>query len=165
MLVYRDSAIQSFSRRFCTVYKSVKSDPLKPSGRRDILSERLTVQASSVRTTRTFHPDLPLCREASNCSSLQHVRMPLNVRLAMRFLSKTQIWEDGCNRPDDVDSHPNAFIHKASRSFKIKTSRRQSSWSERASYIYGNYMHQINRSNDMFYGPDARSLDMEIAYS
>jgi len=27
-------------------------------------------KASSVRTTRTFHPDLRLCREASNCSSL-----------------------------------------------------------------------------------------------
>jgi hypothetical protein len=27
-------------------------------------------KASSVRTTRTFRPDLPLCREASNCSSL-----------------------------------------------------------------------------------------------
>jgi hypothetical protein len=27
-------------------------------------------KASSVRTTRTFHPDLPLCQEASNCSSL-----------------------------------------------------------------------------------------------
>jgi hypothetical protein len=25
---------------------------------------------SSVRTTRTFHPDLPLCREALNCCSL-----------------------------------------------------------------------------------------------
>jgi hypothetical protein len=27
-------------------------------------------KASSVRTTRTFRPDLPLCQEASNCSSL-----------------------------------------------------------------------------------------------
>jgi len=27
-------------------------------------------KASFVRTTRTFRPDLPLCREASNCSSL-----------------------------------------------------------------------------------------------
>jgi hypothetical protein len=42
----------------------------------------------------------------------------------MGFLSKTQIWEDSCNRPDDVDSHPDVFIHKASRAFKIKTSGR-----------------------------------------
>jgi hypothetical protein len=27
-------------------------------------------KASSVRMTRTFHPDLPLCQEASNCSNL-----------------------------------------------------------------------------------------------
>jgi len=39
----------------------------------------------------------------------------------MRFLSKTQIWEDSCNRLDDVDSRPNALIHKASRAFKIQT--------------------------------------------
>jgi hypothetical protein len=31
-------------------------------------------KASSVRTTRTFHPDLPLCREYSNCSSLHPSR-------------------------------------------------------------------------------------------
>jgi hypothetical protein len=43
---------------------------LHSSGRRDISSRRSTVQASSVRTTRTFRPDLPLCREPSNCSSL-----------------------------------------------------------------------------------------------
>jgi hypothetical protein len=48
----------------------VKSDPLQPSGRRDIPSGRSTVQASFVRTTRTFRPDLPLCQEALNCSSL-----------------------------------------------------------------------------------------------
>jgi hypothetical protein len=31
-------------------------------------------KASSVQTTRTFRPDLPLCREASNCSSLHPSR-------------------------------------------------------------------------------------------
>jgi hypothetical protein len=64
------SAIQSASRRFCTVYKSEKSDPLS---RPDDVIYRPNAQlskASSVRTTRTFRPDLPLCREASNCSSL-----------------------------------------------------------------------------------------------
>jgi hypothetical protein len=49
----------------------------------------------------------------------QHVRTPLSVRLAMGFLSKTQVWEDHCNRPDDVDSSPNGLIHKASCAFKI----------------------------------------------
>jgi hypothetical protein len=40
MLLNRDSAIQSDSRRFYTVYKSEKLDPLQPSGRRDIPSGR-----------------------------------------------------------------------------------------------------------------------------
>jgi hypothetical protein len=40
----------------------------------------------------------------------------------MGFLSKTHIWEDSCNHPDDVDSHPNALMHEVSHAFKIKTS-------------------------------------------
>jgi hypothetical protein len=71
MHLNRDSTIQSSSRIFCTVYKLVKSDPLQSSERRDIPSGRSTVQASSAWTTRIFYPDLPLCWEASNCSSLQ----------------------------------------------------------------------------------------------
>jgi hypothetical protein len=70
MHLNRDSAIQSSSRRFCTVYKSVKSNPLQLSRRRDIPSGRSTVQVSSIRTVRNFRLDLPLCREGSNCSSL-----------------------------------------------------------------------------------------------
>jgi hypothetical protein len=70
MLFNRDLAIQNSFRRFCTVYKSVKSNPLQPSGRCDIPSEHSTVQASSIQTSRTFHPDLPLCLKALNCSSL-----------------------------------------------------------------------------------------------
>jgi hypothetical protein len=44
-----------------------------PASRPDDVSYRPDAhlsKASSVRTTRTFHPDLPLCREDSNCSSL-----------------------------------------------------------------------------------------------
>jgi hypothetical protein len=63
----------------------------------------------------------------------QHVQTTLSVRPAMGFLSKTQMWENRCNRPNDVDSRPNALIHKASRAFKIQTSGRQSSWYECAS--------------------------------
>jgi hypothetical protein len=129
--------------------------------------------------TRTFRPDLPLCREASNCSSLDpsgrfsstsgrhsmYVRTTLNVRPATRFLSKTQIWEVCCSRPDNVESRPDALIHKASIAFKIQTSRRQSSSSGYASIRYGNCVHQINRPDNHSLGPDARSLDMEITCS
>jgi len=92
----------------------------------------------------------------------QHVQTPLSVRPAMDFLSKTQIWEDICNRPGDVDSRPDMLIHKASSAFKIKTSRLQSSWSGHACYTYGNCLHQINRLDDHSLGPDERTLDMKL---
>jgi hypothetical protein len=95
----------------------------------------------------------------------QHVQMPLSVRLAMGFLSKTQIWEDCCNCPNDVDSSPDELIHKASIAFKIQMSGRLSSGSGRASIIYGNCVHQINRQDDHSLGLDARSLGMEITCS
>jgi len=85
--------------------------------------------------------------------------------MSFYFLSKTQIWEDRCNRPDDVDSRPDTLIHKASRAFKIQMFGRQTSCSGRASYIYGNCVHHINPLEVHSYGLDARSLDMEIACS
>jgi hypothetical protein len=36
------------------------------------------------------------------------------------FFPKTHIWEDSCNRPDDVCSRPYALIHKASRALKSR---------------------------------------------
>jgi hypothetical protein len=183
ILFNKDSSIKSASRRFCTIYKSENPVPCQPSGRRDIPSERPIVQstirpddrvsiASSVRTTRTFCPDLPLCQEASNCSSLHPFgcfSSPSGRHSvfdqASGFLFKTQIWEDRCNRPDDVDSRPDTFIHKASIAFKIQTSGYQSSWSERSSIRYGNCVHQINRPDDHPPGPDTRSLYMEITCS
>jgi hypothetical protein len=95
----------------------------------------------------------------------QHVRTTLSVRLAMGFLSKTQIWEDRYNCPDDVDSRPDPLIHKASCTFKIQTSGRHHSWSGRASYIYGNCVHLINRPDYHSLGPDALSLYMETKCS
>jgi hypothetical protein len=95
----------------------------------------------------------------------QHVRTPLSARSAMGFLSKTQIWEDSCNRPENVDSRPDTLIHKASRAFKIQTSRRRSSWSGGSSFIYGNCVHQIHRPDNSLHCPDTPSLDMEIACS
>jgi len=99
---------------------------------------------------------------ASVRTSQQHVRTPLSIQSAMGFLSKTQIWEDSYNRPNDVDSRPDALIHKASRAFKnpdvrtlvfmVRTlklhkwklrasdqpSGRQMSWSGRSKPWYGN---------------------------
>jgi len=83
----------------------------------------------------------------------------------MGFLPKTQIWEDRSSRLEDVDSHSDALIHKASRAFKIQMSGRQSSWFGHASYLYGHFVHEINHPDDHSLGPDVRSLNMEIAYS
>jgi hypothetical protein len=140
MLFNRDSAIQSASRRFYTVYKSENSVPSQPSGRRDIPSRRPTVQ-SIIRLDNENFPSEPssvsrsfeLLQLASVWTFQQHVQMTLSVRPAMGFPSKTQLWEDCCNRPDDVDSRPNALIHEVSIAFKIQMSGRQSSWSRRTS--------------------------------
>jgi hypothetical protein len=50
-----------------------------------------------------------------------------------RFRSKTQIWENSCNRLDDVCSRPDAILDKASHAYKVQPSKRQSPWSGRAS--------------------------------
>jgi hypothetical protein len=142
------SVIQKSSRRFCTVYKSEKSDPLQSSGWLDTPSRPPTVQSIIHPGDENF-PSEPssvsrnfeLLQLASVWTFQQHVWTPLSVRLAMVFLSKTQIWEDSCNGPDDVDSRLDALIYKASRAFKIQTFGRQSSWSGRTSYIYGNCVH------------------------
>jgi hypothetical protein len=63
MLLNRDSAIRNAFKKFCTIYKSEKLDPLQPSGRRDIPFRPPTVQ-------NIIRSDLPLCREALNYSSL-----------------------------------------------------------------------------------------------
>jgi hypothetical protein len=79
----------------------------------------------------------------------------------MGFLSKTEIWEDSCNCPEDVDSRPDEIIHKVSRAFKIQTSERRSSWSGHGSFIYGNCMQQIHRPDDSLHGPDVPSLERQ----
>jgi hypothetical protein len=95
----------------------------------------------------------------------QHVLTTLSVRQASGFLSKALLWEDRYNHSDDVDSRPDALIHKASIAFKIQTSERQSAWSGRACIRYENCVHQINCPDDHPPGPDARSLYMEITCS
>jgi hypothetical protein len=143
MLLNRDLAIQSSSRRFCTVYKLEKLDPFQPSGRRDIPSGRPTVQ-SNIRPDDENFPSGPssvsrsfeLFQLASIRTFQQHVWMTLSVQLDMGILSKTQIWEDRCNRPDDVDSHPNALIHNASCIFR--------------------------RPDEIIHGSDSRATYMEI---
>jgi hypothetical protein len=151
-----------FSERFYTVCKSKNSVPCQPSGQRAIPFGRQSAIASSVRTfpcvekLRTvpayIRPDVSAARPDD----------PQRSTKALGFLSKTSIWEDRCNRPDDVDSRPDALIHKASIAIQIQTSGRQSAWSGRACIKYGNCVHLIDRQDNHPPGPDARSLYMEI---
>jgi hypothetical protein len=183
MLFNRDFTIQSASRKFCTVYKSINSVPCQPSGLRDIPSERSAVQSTICPDDMDFCQDakvfialfvrmtwIPigtfLCveklRTARTCIrpdvSAARLDDPQCLTKASRFLSKTQIWEDRCNRPD-------ALIHKASITIQIQTSRLQSALSGRPCIKYGNCVHQFNSPDDHPSSPDARSLYMEITYS
>jgi hypothetical protein len=128
MLFNSDSAIQSASRRFYIIYKSENSVTCQPFGRCDIPSGRPTVQ-SIIRPNDENFPFGPssmsrnfeLLQLASVRMFQQHVRTTLSVRQASGFLSKTQLWKVCCSCPKDVDSRPDALIHKASIAFKIQT--------------------------------------------
>jgi len=125
----------------------MNSDPLQPSGQRDIPFGHPTVQ-SIIRPDDENFPSGPssllrsfdLFQLASVRTFYQHIRAPLSIRSAMGFLSKTQIWEDSCNRPEDVDSRPNALIHKEVAHSKFI------------------------RPDDGLHGPDTRASYMEIGY-
>jgi hypothetical protein len=46
-------------------------------------------------------------------TSQQYVRTPFSVRQVKRFIFKTQIWEDSCNRPNDVCSRLDVSLDNA----------------------------------------------------
>jgi hypothetical protein len=71
----------------------------------------------------------------------------LSVIDQIRILSKFNLREDCFNRPDEVDSRPNALIHKARIAIQISPSGRQSALVRTTTY----------------HGPDASIADMEIA--
>jgi hypothetical protein len=128
-------------------------------------------KASSVRTTwipvRTFlcieklrttpaciHPDVSEARlEDSQCST----------KLQISF--QNQIWEDCCNRPDDLDSRPGALLLKASSQSKFNRPDASLPWSGCAYDRYGNCVQQIIGPDSHPPGPDARSLYKEITCS
>jgi hypothetical protein len=74
-----------------------------------------------------------LLQVASVRTSQKHVGTSLSFWQAKGVLSKTQIWEDNCNHPDDVCSRPDAILDKASSAYKVQPSGRQSSCSKRSS--------------------------------
>jgi hypothetical protein len=103
-------------------------------------------KASSVRMTRTFRPDLPLCRK---------------LRIAPACICSDVL----ATCPDDTQCSTSYGIsfHNTDMGRSLQLSGRcgfpsghQSSWSGCASYLYGNCVHQINRPDGHSLGPDAR---------
>jgi hypothetical protein len=147
MLLNRDSAIQSASRRFCTVYKSEKSDPLQLSGRRDIPFRCPTVQSIILPNNENF-PSRPssvsrsfeLFQLASVLTFQQHFRMTLSVRQAKDFFPK----------------HRYGKITATVRTMWIPVRTRSS---------IRQVLHLINRPDNHSLGPDAQSLNMETTCS
>jgi hypothetical protein len=64
---------------------------------------------------------------AFKCIRLEDVAIPSGCHSVLDkvigFLSQTQLWEDSYNLPDNVCSHPDTILDKASLAFKIKLSR------------------------------------------
>jgi hypothetical protein len=89
--------------------------------------ENFSSEPSSV--SRTFE----LFLVVSFRTSQQYGRTPFSVRQGKWFSSKTKIWEDNCNRPNNVCSHSDAILDKASHAYKVQLSGRQYPWSGRAS--------------------------------
>jgi hypothetical protein len=125
------------------------------------LSGRRGFSSGPSSVSRSFE----LLQLASVRTFQQPVRTTLSVWTSFRFSFQVPIKEDWFNCPDDVNSHPDALIHKASIAIQIQPSGRQSAWSGRACIRYGNCVHQISRPDDHPPGPDARSLYMEITCS
>jgi len=145
---HRDSTIQKCFRWFCTVYKLEISFPCQPSGRRVIPSGRSSVHSSSFPEDVPYHPDARQTKASSvrtmwisvrtllyiekllfQLASIQTSQQPVRTTLSdrsFRFFFQVHIREDCWNRPDDVDSHPDALTHKARITIQIQPSGCQS---------------------------------------
>jgi hypothetical protein len=88
-------------------------------------SRRSQCSSASVRTTWLYRPDAIQCLTSIRVSDSRH------------GYGKT------------------AAIVRASHASNIQPSGRQPSWSGRSSFIYGNCVHQFNRSDDSRHGSDA----------
>jgi hypothetical protein len=94
-----------------------------PSGQRAIPSGRPTDQASYVRT---FIVSRSYCSSLHPFGRLSSPSGRLSVIDQCQILSKFNLREDCFNRPDDVDSRPDALIHKARIAIQISPFGQQS---------------------------------------
>jgi hypothetical protein len=136
------TSVMSFKKTLYKIQKQCSSVRLYPSGWCGIPSGRSSIKVSSIQTTRTFRPDIPLCPEASNYSYLHpfgHLsntsgRLSMFDRLKDFFpkhrYGKTAIavWMMWLFRLDVI-------LDKASRVEDVQPSERQTPWSGRSSLI------------------------------
>jgi len=147
MLFNRDSTIQKcsvilhcFSSQRFWFPASRPDDRAIPSGRPSIhcsirsddVSHRPDAsidQASSVRTTcipvRTFTVSRSYCYSLHPSRRFSSPSGRLSVIDQLQILSKFNLREDCFNRPDDVDSCPDALLYKARIGIQISLSGRQ----------------------------------------
>jgi hypothetical protein len=112
-------------------------------------------QASSIWMTRTFRPDVPLCREPSNCSRLypsgrlRNTYGRLSVFDKLRdFFPKHRYGKTIATARTMYCSCPDAILDKASRAEDVQPSGRQTPQSRRSGPYYDNYVQQkCNRPN------------------
>jgi len=183
-LVCKECSSQGFYysevlQRFCTSYKSEESVPCQPSWRPCCGSPDSNLSTvPSVWTTyhTVWTPDRssiirpddmlflsgPFTASRSFCSSFHlsgRISSPsgrLSVFDQASDSFHVQLWEDWCNRPDDVDSHPDVLLLKARIVIQIQPSGR-------AFNRYGIANSTSTVRTLAFHGPDARTVNMEIA--
>jgi hypothetical protein len=102
--------------------------------------DALLSKALSIRTTRTFSQDLPLCREVLNCSSLHPSRHFSSTSGRLSVFNKLQ------------DFFPKHSYGKIAATVWTRSSIRQV------------LQFKSRRPDDGPHGPDTRASDMEIAY-
>jgi hypothetical protein len=119
--------------------KQCSSVPLHPSGGHEILFERSSDKASFVRTTRSFHSNVPLCLKALNCSQLHPSGRLSNTseRLSVfdklkDFFPKHRYWKTSATIRTTWLFRLDAILEKASRAEDVQLFGRQTSWSGRS---------------------------------
>jgi hypothetical protein len=118
-----------------------RPDPLQSSRKSQCFS-------ASVRTTWLYRPDAIQCLTSIRVSASRHSygKMAATVRTM-------------------CDPVRTMFSIRQECAYQVQPSGRQSSWSGRSSFIYGNCMHRFNRPDVILSGPDAQSLHMVMTCS
>jgi hypothetical protein len=162
VLYNRDSTIYKCFRKstLCTSQKnqfpvSCPNDRATPSGRPSVhcsirpdarqtkhhLSGRRVFPSGPFTVSRSFYSSLHPSGRLSSSSE----RPSVFDQASDSF--QIYIWEDCCNRPDDVDFRPDALLLKARIAIQIQPCGRLLAWSRRTFNRYGNCGFDFNRSD------------------